>query len=78
MDGKMKTTQVAIDKTKNTQIAIDHFGTPAKLARALGVSPQLVNSWRHRGLPAERCRQIHKATKGKVSVVMLNPKLFKN
>jgi DNA-binding transcriptional regulator YdaS (Cro superfamily) len=50
----------------------------ADLARQLGVSRQLVSHWRtgRCRVPAERCRDIERATGGKVTVYDLRPDIF--
>jgi DNA-binding transcriptional regulator YdaS (Cro superfamily) len=48
--------------------AISILGSPAALAAAIGVSPQVVTNWRARErVPAEYCPAIEKATKGAVT-----------
>lgn len=42
--------------------AIKLAGSQAELARALGVLPQHLNNWRKRGIPADRCPDIERAT----------------
>jgi DNA-binding transcriptional regulator YdaS (Cro superfamily) len=41
-------------------LAIEKAGSKASLARALGVQRQLVNSWRHRGVPIIRAVEIER------------------
>lgn len=48
-------------------------GSASNLARALGVSIQVVTNWRTRGVPAERCPDIEQATGGKVRCEELRP-----
>lgn len=42
--------------------AIQIAGSQADLARALRVLPQHLTNWRKRGIPAERCPDIERAT----------------
>lgn len=42
--------------------AIQIAGSQADLARALGVLPQHLTNWRKRGIPADRCPDIERAT----------------
>jgi DNA-binding transcriptional regulator YdaS (Cro superfamily) len=53
--------------------AIQSLGGVARLADALGVSPQVVINWRRRGAPAEHCPAIERATKGEVRCEDLRP-----
>lgn len=55
----------------NTAISI--LGGATELANALGVSPQRVGNWRTRGVPAEYCPEVEKATKGAVTCEDLRP-----
>lgn len=54
--------------------AIQHVGTQADLARAIGVVQQVVHNWLRRGnVPAERCPDIERATHGAVRCEDLRP-----
>jgi DNA-binding transcriptional regulator YdaS (Cro superfamily) len=53
--------------------AIIAVGGPAKLAACLEVTPQVVINWRKRGVPAERCPAIERATHGLVRCEELRP-----
>jgi DNA-binding transcriptional regulator YdaS (Cro superfamily) len=53
--------------------AIDHCGGLTRLAAAIGVSPQRVSNWVERGVPAERCPDIERATAGAVRCEDLRP-----
>lgn len=44
------------------QRAIEACGSPAELARCVGVSPQLVNYWRNKGIPAHRALKVSEVT----------------
>ncbi len=57
-------------------IAVDHFGSQAKLAEALEVEPMAVSHWKIRGLPPKRAVQIEDVTDGKVTRYELLPELF--
>jgi len=48
-------------------------GGASHLARALGVSVQVICNWRSRGVPAERCPDIERATAGVVRCEDLRP-----
>lgn len=41
---------------------VDHFGTNAKLADALGVSRQVTDMWRKNGIPLKYADQLTKLT----------------
>jgi len=53
--------------------AIQHQGGLARLAAALGVSAQRLSNWLDRGVPAERCPDIERATAGAVRCEELRP-----
>jgi DNA-binding transcriptional regulator YdaS (Cro superfamily) len=55
------------------QTAIRIHNGPTKLAQALGVSVQCVVNWVSRGVPAERCPDIERATAGAVRCEDLRP-----
>lgn len=52
-----------------------NFGGQALMARYLGVSPPTINQWVSgvRPIPAERCLEIEKITKGVVTCEELRP-----
>ena len=57
---------------------IEHLSVPgarSKLAREIGVNPQLISQWIHkvRPIPAARCPDIEAATGGKVRCEDLRP-----
>lgn len=52
---------------------IDQLGGPAAVARMVGCKPPSVIEWRKRGIPAERCPQIERATTGAVTCEALRP-----
>jgi len=56
--------------------AVTVFGSQAALAKAIGVSPMTITQWKARGIPAERCLDIERATDGKVTRLDLRPDLF--
>jgi DNA-binding transcriptional regulator YdaS (Cro superfamily) len=59
------------------QKTISIVGTPAELARKLGVSPQYILKLQKSGVtPALRCRQIEAITGGKVTAAELRPDIF--
>ena len=59
--------------------AISRFGSQAKLARAIGVTPMAVTNWKKRGgVPAEQCGKIEVVTGGKVKRRDLRPDIFGN
>lgn len=55
--------------------AIEALGSAAKLAEAVGVSVQSIYFWKNgaRGIPAERCPDIERATGGAVRCEDLRP-----
>lgn len=53
--------------------AIEHMGGATKLASLLQVSVQRLMNWTTRGVPAERCPDIERATEGKVRCEELRP-----
>ncbi len=53
--------------------AAEVVGGATKLAAALGVTVQVVTNWRTRGVPAERCPAIERATGGAVRCEELRP-----
>lgn len=62
---------------KNTlDIALQHFGTKASLARALGVSPMTVYQWSKRKIPVERALAIQRVSGGVVKACELRPDVF--
>ena len=46
---------------------LEHFGSQAATADALGVSPQVVANWRRRGVPRCRALDIEVVTKGYIT-----------
>ena len=48
----------------NINLAIQFFGTPTNLAKAVNVRTQVVNHWRKRGIPSSRVKQISEASGG--------------
>lgn len=58
------------------QDAVNLFGSQARLAEELEVTPMAVGQWFKRGVPAKRAVQIERATKGKVTKHDLRPDLF--
>jgi DNA-binding transcriptional regulator YdaS (Cro superfamily) len=57
--------------------AIAIIGGTNATARALGIKPPSVSKWLRKGrAPAERCRDIEKLTKGKVTRYELRPDVF--
>jgi len=57
----------------NIENAIQICGGLSALAKSLHVEPQHVVNWRSRGVPAERCPAIERATGGKVRCEDLRP-----
>lgn len=56
--------------------AVNYFGSKAKLADKLEVTPMAVVQWFKRGVPAKRAVQIEEATKGEVTRHDLRPDIF--
>ena len=52
---------------------VDTLGGPAAVARMTGCKPPSVIAWRRRGIPADRCPLIERATAGAVTVEQLRP-----
>ena len=53
--------------------AIEISGGLSALAKSIGVSPQNVSNWRARGVPAERCPMVERATDGVIRCEDLRP-----
>jgi len=47
---------------------LKHFGSGAAVGRALGISRQAVDQWRHFGVPLKTQFKIERKTKGKLKV----------
>lgn len=45
---------------------IEHFGSQAEAARALGLKPPSVSEWQHKGIPLPRQAQYEILTRGKL------------
>ena len=56
--------------------AVEHFGSQAKLAKALDLGPMAVSSWRKRGVPLRRAVQIEQLTGGVITAAELCPEPF--
>ena len=57
-------------------IAIQHFGTQARMARDLGISTQAITNWKFRGrVPVEQALKIESITHGAVTLEVLRPDL---
>ena len=56
--------------------AIEHAGSLSALAEAIKASPQVVQNWRARGVPPERCAEVEAATNGAVTRHDLRPDIF--
>ena len=52
---------------------IDQLGGPTAVARMVGCRVPSVIEWRKRGIPADRCPAIERATQGAVTVEVLRP-----
>lgn len=48
---------------------IKHFGTQAKLAGALGITPVAVTHWKTHGISARQAIEIERLTKGKFKAI---------
>lgn len=51
------------------------LGGSSAVARLTGCAPASVTEWRRRGIPATRCAQLERATRGEVACELLNPSL---
>ena len=56
--------------------AIAMFETQKGLADALEVSEMTISKWKHGQVPAARCKQIEKVTRGAVTREVLRPDIF--
>ena len=66
-----------MDKVNALKNAVEIFGSVTALARALGVRQSTVSNWFIRGrVPAERCVEIQRLTKGEVAANKLRPDVF--
>jgi hypothetical protein len=52
---------------------IAELGGPSALARMVGLQPPSITEWRKRGIPADRCPAIERATEGRVPCERLRP-----
>ena len=52
---------------------IDQLGGPTAVARMVGCRVPSVIEWRKRGIPADRCPAIERATSGAVTAEVLRP-----
>lgn len=52
---------------------IDELGGPSAVARLLQVKPPSVTEWRHRGIPADRCPMLEKASEGRHTCETMRP-----
>lgn len=57
--------------------AVEHFGSGAALARALGVVPMTVSQWSRRGVPVGRAIEIENLTGGAIAAAELRPDVFR-
>lgn len=55
--------------------AIEVVGGTTALAKRIGVHPNVVTNWKTRGVPAEQCPAIEKATDRQVRCEELNDKV---
>jgi len=55
---------------------LTYFGRKADIARALDVSPQVVNGWFARGMPVKWAVQVERLTRGEVTRQDLRPDIF--
>ncbi|WP_151777187.1 transcriptional regulator [Acinetobacter brisouii] len=53
--------------------AISIAGSPAALARGIGITPWALSKWNTSKIPAERCEQIQAFTNNQVLVEQLRP-----
>ena len=56
--------------------AIQYFGSQAKLAKALGVTPMAISQWKKRGVTLDAAKNIEEKTNGFVTRYQLRPDYF--
>ncbi|PID44071.1 MAG: Cro/Cl family transcriptional regulator [Proteobacteria bacterium] len=56
-------------------VLISFFGSRAKLAKVVGVTPQAVHKWEKQKIPSARAIQIEQITNGEITVKDLRPDL---
>ena len=66
-------TSFSLGDMSSIDTAITISGGVFALAAAIREKPQTVNNWRRRGVPAERCPAIERATNGAVRCEDLRP-----
>lgn len=52
---------------------IDRLGGSSAVARIVGVKSPSVTEWRRRGIPADRCPALERASEGKVTCEEMRP-----
>lgn len=52
---------------------IEDLGGPAAVARLVNVKPPSVIEWRRRGIPADRCPALERASEGKHTCETMRP-----
>lgn len=58
------------------QVLVSHFGSQAKLARALGITPMAISHWKQRGVPVRQAVRIEQITMGSLQACDLCPEVF--
>lgn len=58
-----------LSNDENAKAALDDPANRAKLAKLFGVSANVINHWRKRGIPADKCPDIEQATGIKCEVL---------
>ncbi len=58
------------------QVLVSHFGSQAKLARVLGITPMAISHWKQRGVPVRQAVRIEQITKGSLQACDLCPEVF--
>ena len=62
-----------MDQVNYMELAISSVGGLSALSALLEQKPQVVSNWRSRGVPAEHCPSIERATEGAVRCEDLRP-----
>ena len=64
--GKMIGNVEVKDAANPLDKAVEYFGSPKKMAKALGVTSMAISHWHRRGVPVKRAIQIERVTCGEI------------